>query len=86
MARPKGFLLHPPAFRALLAAKGITQKDVSDRSGMSVTTVSGLYRQDQRASAPTAQAIAGAIGCEAEAIFPQMSGQFAVVNAVQAAS
>ena len=78
MARPKGFLLHPPAFRALLAAKGLAQRDIAERSGRSVTTISGLYKQNHRASAATAQSIATAIGCEAEAVFPEMSGQFTV--------
>jgi transcriptional regulator with XRE-family HTH domain len=85
MARPKGYLLSAPAFRALLAANGITQRDVADRSGKSVTTISGLYRQDHRASAPTACSVAAAVGCEPSAIFPEMSGVFAAVD-MQAAS
>lgn len=78
MARPKGSLLHTAAFRALLDAKGLTQKVIADRSGLSVQTISALCTQSTRASAPTAQAVASAVGCEAEALFPELSGQFAV--------
>jgi len=76
MARPRGFLLSAPAFRALLAAKGLTQRDIAGRSELSVQTISALYRHSTRASAPTAHAVARAIGVEPEALFPEMSGQF----------
>lgn len=86
MARPRGFLLSAPAFRALTTAKGITQRDVAARSELSTQTISALYRQTTRASAPTAHAVARAIAVEAEALFPEMSGQFVVAEDLEAVS
>jgi len=86
MARPKGFLLSPSAFRAILDAKGLTQKDIADRTGKTAQTISGLYRQDHRASAPMAQAIATAVGCEAEALFPELTGRFVETSTVGSAA
>lgn len=71
--------------RALLNLQGLTMTQVAERSGRSLTTISGLMQADHRASAATALAVAEAVGVPAEALFPEIGGKFAEVDQVELA-
>ena len=73
MARPKGFRLNRTALSDLLLAKRLTMTEAAARSGLALTTVSGLSHGDHRASLKTAEALAGGIGCSVETLFPELA-------------
>lgn len=74
MPRPKGVLLDADTFQALLDARGMSQREVAERSGMSAQTISALYRRTTRASLATAEQVAAALGCAPAALFPELGG------------
>lgn len=48
--------------------------EAAARSGLALTTVSGLAKNDHRASIKTVEALASGLGCSAETLFPELAG------------
>lgn len=72
MARPKGLRLNRFALDDILTAKRLTMTEAAARSGVALTTLSGLAHGDHRASFRTIEALAQGIGCSAETLFPEL--------------
>lgn len=80
MARPKGYLLSRPALEDLLRINGLSMTEAANRSGVALTTLSGLAAGDHRASIETAHKIAQGIECTPGTLFPELTTRFAVVE------
>lgn len=50
----------------------LTMTQVADRSGLPLTTVSGLYNGDNGASLKTVEKLANGTGCNAATLFPEL--------------
>lgn len=72
MARPRGYRLSKSALHDVLELRRITMTEAAGRSGLALSTVSGLAQGDHRASIRTVAALAGGLGCRAETLFPEL--------------
>lgn len=72
--RPNGHLLHRQAFVAICAAHGLLKKAVADDADLSPQFLADLLYHRAGASKAVAARLAGAIGVEVEAIFPEFAG------------
>jgi transcriptional regulator with XRE-family HTH domain len=81
MARPKGFLLNRAALEDILRLRGLSMTEAAARSGVALTTLSGLAATDHRASIRTAHQLAQGIECAVGTLFPELTTRFAEVQA-----
>lgn len=64
--------MSPTAWTDILNCKGLTLTQAADLAGIQRATISGLAGGHSRASVPMAHAIANAIGCHPETLFPTL--------------
>lgn len=74
MPRPRGFRLNASALHDVLLLKRWNLTEAAERSGMSLTTLSGLAKHDHNASIKTCEKLAQGLGCSAETLFPELAG------------
>ena len=68
--------MSPTAWTDVLNFKGLTLTQAADMAGIQRATISGLAGGHARASVPMAHAIANAIGCHPETLFPTLRATY----------
>lgn len=75
MARPRGWKISRKTLELLLVQSGMTRSDLSAKSGVSQQQISDMTSFKRAgASVRTAAAIADALGCDVEVVFPEAEG------------
>lgn len=73
MARPRGLRLSRYAFDDLLRWQRLSMTEAAQRSGLPLSTLSGLVNGDHRASMKTVRALSEGLGVNAETLFPELA-------------
>lgn len=77
MARPKGHGISPEAWNDLITLRGYSLTEVAARANIQRATLSAITNEHARASIPVAHALANALGCHPETLFPTLRPKFA---------
>lgn len=72
MPRPKGYRISRPALLDLLEARRLSLTELAAFSGVKLATLSGLAHSNHNASVTTVEALASALSCSAETLFPEL--------------
>ncbi len=72
MARPAGHPINPKAWDDVLRLSGMSLTKVAERADLKRPTLSSLVSNHHWASVPMAHAIADAVGCHPETLFPTL--------------
>lgn len=72
--------MSPTAWTDILNIKGLTLTQAAELADIQRATLSGLSGGHARASVPMAHAIANAIGCHPETLFPTLRPLFTEVE------
>lgn len=76
MARPRGFILNPAAFRDSLATKCMSRAEVAEAAHVSPAHLSEIEHHGKGCSEPIARRIAERLGVSPATLFPELSGRF----------
>lgn len=74
MGRPPGRLIHAEGFEAILAARNLLKRDVAAEAGVSPGFLADLLAHRGGASPQVVDRLAGALGVNPAAIFPELVG------------
>jgi plasmid maintenance system antidote protein VapI len=76
--------MSPAAWTDILNIKGLTLTQAAELADIQRATLSGLSGGHARASVPMAHAIANAVGCHPETLFPTLRAVFVEAEQVAA--